>query len=120
MLSLLLRNRQKLQPFFAPLIPLQSINLRAALSRTLNGLVKDAVLERGIVVRKIMLDECKEEEFEEVLAAFSTIVPHKLLSTDNPPNGAIARRLVLKPKLKFDKGSSLLPLATAHRGSLTK
>lgn len=69
MLSLLLRNRQKLQPFFAPIIPLQSINLRVALSRTLNGLVKDAVLGRGIVARKIMLDECKEEQFEEVLAA---------------------------------------------------
>lgn len=119
MLFLLLRSGKKLQPFFPPLAPLQSINLRAALFRSLNGLKNDGVLGREIVLRKTMLDECKGEKYEEALSAFSTVVLHRVLSKDNERSSAIARRLALAPKLEFEERKSLLPLAIAHRASLT-
>ena len=82
-------------------------------------LKKDGVLGREIVLRKTMLDECKGEKFEEVLSAFSTVVLHRLLSEDEERNSGIARRLALASKLKLEERKSLLPLAIAHRASLT-
>ena len=61
---------QKLQPFFPPLEPLQSLNLRAALYRSLNELKKNGVLGRESVLRKTMLDECKGDKFYEILVMF--------------------------------------------------
>ena len=66
-----------------------------------------------------MLDECKGERFEEVLAAFSTIVLRKRMAADGGGVSAIARRLALAPDIKPSDQRSLLPLAIAHRASLT-
>ena len=66
-----------------------------------------------------MLDECKRERLEEVLAAFSTIVLRKRMAGDEGGVSAIARRLALAPDIKPSEQRSLLPLAIAHRASLT-
>ena len=66
-----------------------------------------------------MLDECKGERFEEALAAFSTIVLRKSMSADEGGGSAIARRLALATDIKASEQRSLLPLAIAHRASLT-
>ncbi|KAL8792703.1 MAG: hypothetical protein Q9195_004678 [Heterodermia aff. obscurata] len=110
---------QKLQPFFPPLVPLQSLNLRAALFRSFNDLKKHGQLGREVIIRKTMLDECKGEKFEEALAAFSTIVLRKRMSAEKGGNLAIARRLALASDIKPSEQRSLLPLAIAHRASLT-
>ncbi|RMD39376.1 hypothetical protein DV735_g5751, partial [Chaetothyriales sp. CBS 134920] len=70
----------KLRPFFPPLSSLQSVNLRAALLRALTELKKNGLLPKETVVRKTMLDECKGERFEELLAAFSMLVLRKTLA----------------------------------------
>ncbi|RMZ79224.1 hypothetical protein DV737_g3478, partial [Chaetothyriales sp. CBS 132003] len=72
--------RDKLRPFFPPLTSLQSVNLRAALLRALTELKKNGALPKDIVLRKTMLDECKGERLEELLAAFSMLVLRKTLS----------------------------------------
>ena len=66
-----------------------------------------------------MLDECKGEKFEAVLAAFSTIVLHKALGAEKERSPAVARQLAQASKLKPGEQKSLLPLAIAHRASLT-
>ncbi|CAO2652939.1 Nn.00g023500.m01.CDS01 [Neocucurbitaria sp. VM-36] len=111
---------QKLQPFFPPLEPLQSLNLRAALYRCLNDLKKNGVLGRESVLRKTMLDECKGEKFYEILALFSTVVLKKILATreGNNRNAAVARRLATATTLSTENQQSLLPLAIAHKAAL--
>ncbi|RMZ19220.1 hypothetical protein D0859_16788 [Hortaea werneckii] len=67
----------KLRPFYPPLEPLQSVNLRAALFRCLDTLKKNGVLGRETVLRKSMLDECQGEKFWELCLAFSALVLRK-------------------------------------------
>ncbi|CAA9961685.1 hypothetical protein PTMSG1_05062 [Pyrenophora teres f. maculata] len=111
---------QKLQPFFPPLEPLQSLNLRAALYRCLNELKKNGVLGRESVLRKTMLDECKGEKFYEIIAIFSNAVLKKVLATREQglEDAAVARRLATAPMLSTDQQRSLLPLAIAHKAAL--
>ncbi|KAF2824363.1 hypothetical protein CC86DRAFT_354346 [Ophiobolus disseminans] len=111
---------QKLQPFFPPLEPLQSLNLRAALYRCLNDLKKNGVLGRESVLRKTMLDECKGDKFYEILALFSNVVLKKVLAAreSNTRDAAIARKLATMPMLRPDQQQSLLPLAIAHKAAL--
>ncbi|KAH7064040.1 HAUS augmin-like complex subunit 6 N-terminus-domain-containing protein [Paraphoma chrysanthemicola] len=111
---------QKLQPFFPPLEPLQSLNLRAALYRCLNELKKNGQLGRETVLRKTMLDECKGEKFYEILAVFSNSVLKKVVAARerNARDAAIARKLALAPTLSADQQRSLLPLAIAHKTAL--
>lgn len=71
---------QKLQPYFPPLDQVQSLNLRAALLRCLEQAKKSGHLGRDAVVRRTMLDECKGEQLEEILARFSSIVLKKVIS----------------------------------------
>ena len=111
--------RYKLQPFFPPLEPLQSLNLRAALFRCLNELKKNGVLGKEVVIRKTMLDECKGEKLEEVLDSFSTIVLQKVLSASELARKCIAGRYGVAKSLPVTEQRSLLPLAIAHRASLT-
>ncbi|KAK8050878.1 hypothetical protein PG993_002263 [Apiospora rasikravindrae] len=70
----------KIRPFYPPLDGVQSINLRAAFLRCLEQAKKNGVLGRDAVIRKTMLDECKGERFEEVLAVFSSAVLKKLVA----------------------------------------
>ncbi|KAF1980210.1 hypothetical protein BU23DRAFT_522201 [Bimuria novae-zelandiae CBS 107.79] len=112
---------QKLQPFFPPLEPLQSRNLRIALHRSLDALKKDGILGREAVLRKTMLDECKGEKFYEILASFSAVVLKKSLASHKrqAPNKAVARTLTTSATLSSQGQASLLPLAIAHKAALT-
>ena len=111
--------KQKLRPFFPPSVPLQSLNLRAALFRSLNDLKKNGLLGKEVIIRKTMLDECKGERFEEALAVFSTMVLRRKMGADEGGGNAIARRLALASDIRPSEQRSLLPLAIAHRASLT-
>ncbi|KAF1913282.1 HAUS augmin-like complex subunit 6 N-terminus-domain-containing protein [Ampelomyces quisqualis] len=110
----------KLQPFFPPLEPLQSLNLRAALYRSLNELKKNGTLGRESVLRKTMLDECKGEKFFEILAIFSNAALKKVLAARGraDADAAIALKLATAPMLSAPQQQSLLPLAIAHRTAL--
>ncbi|KAI1150840.1 HAUS augmin-like complex subunit 6 N-terminus-domain-containing protein [Nemania diffusa] len=72
--------QNKLRPFYPPTDQVQSINLRAALVRGLEVAKKNGVLGRDVLIRKTMLDECKGERLEEVLAVFSSAVLKKLVA----------------------------------------
>lgn len=72
--------QNKLRPFYPPADQVQSINLRAALVRSLEAAKKNGVLGRDVVIRKTVLDECKGERLEEVLAVFSSVVLKKFVA----------------------------------------
>ncbi|KAL4874608.1 HAUS augmin-like complex subunit 6 N-terminus-domain-containing protein [Aspergillus karnatakaensis] len=106
--------RDKLRPFFPPLEPLQSVNLRAALFRVLTDLKKNGDLGREIILRKSMLDDCKGEKFDELLAIFSTNVVRRRKVQDRN----LAVDFSLASGLTPHEYSLLLPLIIAHRVSL--
>ncbi|KAJ5923960.1 hypothetical protein N7466_008147 [Penicillium verhagenii] len=111
--------RNKLRPFFPPLEPLQSVNLRAALFRVLTELKKNGDLGRETILRKTMLDDCKGEKFDELLAVFSTAVLRKLLTisvTDASWNSAM--KLSMANSISLVDYQNILPLILAHRASL--
>ncbi|KAK4498976.1 hypothetical protein PRZ48_009487 [Zasmidium cellare] len=111
----------KLQPFFPPLEPLQSINLRAALYRCLNELKKNGVLGRETVLRKSMLDDCQGEKFFELCLSFSGIVLRKVtVDKHNGNDSPIAERIATAESLRKSQRESMLPLAIAHRAALTR
>ncbi|KAK4172914.1 HAUS augmin-like complex subunit 6 N-terminus-domain-containing protein [Triangularia setosa] len=117
--------RTKLLPFFPPNDQVQSLNLRAALLRQLEQAKKNGVLGRDAVVRKTMLDECKGERLEEVLAVFSSVVLKKVvaerqLSSRHLMSPALALTLALENMgYSGDKGE-LTVLMLAHRVSLQR
>ena len=112
---------QKLQPFFPTLEPLQSLNLRAALFRCLDQAKKNGVLGRDTVLRKTMLDECKGERLEEVLAVFSnTVLKKVLLEDDSDHHQAIARQLAYENFSYTGERTVLSALILAHKSSLRK
>ncbi|KAK5111683.1 hypothetical protein LTR62_004789 [Meristemomyces frigidus] len=121
-----LSTSEKLQPFFPPLEPLQSINLRAALYRCLNELKKNGVLAKDVVLRKSMLDECSGEKLWEVCLAFSAIVLRKVILegkrtfAGHRHGGPIAERLGtgVRGLGKVEREIVVVPLALAHRISL--
>ena len=111
--------RNKLRPFFPPLAPLQSLNLRAALVRCLTDLKKDGALGRDVMIRKTMLDECKGERLVEVLAAFSKAIIRKRVAENESSGKSIAGRLATAQTLSVGDLESILPLVIAHRGSMS-
>ncbi|KAI7278586.1 hypothetical protein KC345_g5882 [Hortaea werneckii] len=115
----------KLRPFYPPLEPLQSVNLRAALFRCLDNLKKNGVLGRETVLRKSMLDECQGEKFWELCLAFSALVLRKsVLEREQKETDdfgiPIAERLGTAPGLRRSEKDVLTPLAIAHRVSLSR
>lgn len=110
---------QKLRPFFPPLEPLQSVNLRNALFRVLSDVKKNGGLGRETILRKSMLDDCRGEKFDELLAVFSTAVLRKVL-TASSDDGLLnpALRLSLAKGLRPDEYQLMVPLILAHRVSL--
>lgn len=113
--------REKLQPFFPPLEPLQSLNLRAALFRCLDQLKKNGVLGRECMLRKTMLDECKGEKLMEVLVLFSTAVLRRVETRkQNGRQLSISMRLAASPMLNAARQGSLLPLSLAIRADLSR
>ncbi|KAJ4420533.1 hypothetical protein N0V82_004306 [Gnomoniopsis sp. IMI 355080] len=115
--------RNKLQPFFPPADQLQSTNLRAALLRCLDQAKKNGVLGRDTVLRKTMLDECKGERLEEILAVFSSAVLKKMVAEEhlnNKEHAAIAHNLALEKRGYSGDRMELSPLILAHKSSLRK
>ncbi|KAH6666261.1 HAUS augmin-like complex subunit 6 N-terminus-domain-containing protein [Halenospora varia] len=111
----------KLESFFPPLEPLQSLNLRAALFRCLDQAKKSGVLGRDTVLRKTMLDECKGERLEEVLAVFSNAVLKKvLLDRSSVEHEAIAQELALENFSYSGERTVLSALILAHKVSLDR
>ncbi|KXG50489.1 uncharacterized protein PGRI_069800 [Penicillium griseofulvum] len=111
--------QNKLRPFFPPLEPLQSVNLRAALFRCLGELKKNGDLGREIVLRKTMLDDCKGDKFEELLAGFSTAVLRKVLavSVDETLENHVIKLSTATAITPTDY-QNLLPLILSHQVSL--
>jgi hypothetical protein len=112
--------RQKLQPFYPPLEPLQSLNLRAALFRCLEQAKKIGVLGRDAVLRKTMLDECKGEKLEEVLAVFSNAVLKRKLQEQAPHPDSIAEQLALENLSYSGERTVISSLILAYKASLRK
>ncbi|KAF7900737.1 hypothetical protein BELL_0525g00040 [Botrytis elliptica] len=113
--------RNKLQPFFPPLEPLQSLNLRTALFRCLDQAKKNGVLGRDTVLRKTMLDECKGERLEEVLAVFSNAVLKRVVEDDTSGRyEALAQQLALENFSYTGERTILSALILAHKKSLGK
>ncbi|KAM5434758.1 hypothetical protein MferCBS31731_006530 [Microsporum ferrugineum] len=111
--------RNKLQPFFPPLEPLQSSNLRAALFRSLSELTKNGTLGRERILRKAMLEECTGEKFDEILAEFSTIVLRKVVASSREySTGAPSLSLPASKKGPPSDTHNLLPMIIAYRASL--
>ncbi|POS87623.1 hypothetical protein EPUL_000846, partial [Erysiphe pulchra] len=109
----------KLQPFFPPLEPLQSLNLRSALIRCLDQAKRNGILGQDIMLRKTMLDECKGEKFEELLANFSHVVLKKTLcDTNEQKHEAIALRLALENYSYKEETKLISSLIFAHKVSL--
>jgi hypothetical protein len=112
---------QKLQPFFPPLEPIQSLNLRASLFRCLNDLKKNDVLGREATLRKTMLDDCKGDKFEEILLLFSAAVVRKqMLSTHRKQPSSIGRSIAVAKNIDKRELSTIAPLSLAYRASLAK
>ncbi|KAI9934861.1 hypothetical protein ASPWEDRAFT_117382 [Aspergillus wentii DTO 134E9] len=108
----------KLRPFFPPLEPLQSVNLRAALFRVLTELKKNGDLGRETILRKSMLDDCKGDRFDELLAVFSTAVLRRALTAtaEQLPNPAL--RLSTAKGITPEDYQLMVPLILAHTVSL--
>lgn len=103
--------RQALSPNFPPKTPGQSLNLRTGLFKSLSELKKNGQLPRECILRKTMLDECKGDKFEDLLAAFSTLVLRKTL--------ADSRTKVLSVCTSA-KPEHVVPLVIAHHVSLQR
>ena len=70
-------------------------------------------------MRKSMFDDCKGEKLQELLASFSTIVLRKILAAGDAGKVSIAGRLAIAKQVTTKEHGSFLPLAFAHRASLT-
>ena len=100
-------------------MPLQSLNLRGALFRSLNELKKNGILGKDVIVRKTFFDDCKGERIQELLVSFSTLVLRKVLADGHCGTICIAARLATAKTVTANEQRSFLPLAVAHRASLT-
>ena len=100
-------------------MPLQSLNLRAAIFRCLNELKKNGTLGKDVIVRKTFFDDCKGERIQDLLVSFSTLVLRKVLSAGHGGRPCIAARLATATNVTAKERQSFLPLAVAHRASLT-
>ncbi|KAI0150374.1 hypothetical protein GGR57DRAFT_194128 [Xylariaceae sp. FL1272] len=115
--------QNKLRPFYPPADQIQSINLRAALVRSLEQAKKAGVLGRDALIRKTMLDECKGERLEEVLAVFSSAVLKKLVA-ERALNGGSEYRPTVSESISLENWgysgnrTELNGLLLAHKVSL--
>ncbi|KAI0392975.1 HAUS augmin-like complex subunit 6 N-terminus-domain-containing protein [Xylariaceae sp. FL0594] len=115
--------QNKLRPFYPPADQVQSINLRSALVRSLEQAKKNGVLGRDVVIRKTMLDECKGERLEEVLAVFSSAVLKKTVAERALNAGPGYRRTISESIALENWGyagdrTELNGLLLAHKASL--
>ncbi|EXJ90399.1 hypothetical protein A1O1_03500 [Capronia coronata CBS 617.96] len=111
--------RAKLAGFFPPSAPIQSLNLRTAIYKWLTELKRDGVLPRETVLRKTMLDECKGEKFEELLAAFAMVVLRKRLARKSGRVKGIQALAMMEAKTRqMSDRETTVALILAHRVSL--
>lgn len=102
---------------------MQSVNLRGALLRALDKVKKNGLLGRDSVIRKTMLDDCKGERLEEVLAYFSTAVLKRAVddnmnaTREHPP---IAVNLALENRGYDGDNAELHALNLSYRASLRR
>lgn len=114
---------QKLEPLFPPADQVQSLNLRAALLRSLEQVKKNGYLGRDAVIRKTMLDECKGDRLEEVLATFSFAVVRKVFTDRADETGehaALAQALAMENRGYTGERTELAVLKLAHQAVLSK
>ncbi|CAI4214936.1 unnamed protein product [Parascedosporium putredinis] len=114
--------QNKLDQYFPPVDQVQSLNLRAALLRSLEQVKKNGFLGRDTVIRKTMLDECKGDRLADVLATFSFAVVRKVTSDQSEESGehpSIAERLALENRGYAGERSELALLKLAHQVSLS-
>ncbi|KAM3513429.1 hypothetical protein MY11210_002909 [Beauveria gryllotalpidicola] len=109
----------KLKPHFPAVDQLQSVSLRAALLRGLENAKKKGALGRDTLIRKTMLDDCKGERLEEVLAAFSSAVLRSTLAGQSRTR-PLAVEVALEDRGYPGDGYLLRPLIIAHRVSLKR
>ncbi|KAM3507519.1 hypothetical protein MY10362_001722 [Beauveria mimosiformis] len=109
----------KLKPHFPAVDQLQSVSLRAALLRGLENAKKKGALGRDALIRKTMLDDCKGERLEEVLAAFSSAVLRSTLAGQSRAR-PLAVEVALEDRGYQGDGHLLRPLIIAHRASLKR
>ncbi|GAO17948.1 hypothetical protein UVI_02056400 [Ustilaginoidea virens] len=98
-----------------------SVSLRSAILRALDTAKKNGILGRDSVIRKTMLDDCKGERLEEVLAYFSTAVLKKVAQEDLKARGAhppISVSLACENRGYSSDDSDLKALILAHKASL--
>ncbi|KAL2267141.1 hypothetical protein VTJ83DRAFT_4418 [Remersonia thermophila] len=121
--------RARLQPLFPPADQSQSLALRAGLLKGLEQAKKAGVLGRDAVVRKTLLDECRGERLEEVLAAFSSAVLKKVVADRHRRaqrkhgkrhRPALAQTLALEDPGRPGDRAALVALVLAHRVSLAR
>ncbi|RBR23094.1 uncharacterized protein FIESC28_04089 [Fusarium coffeatum] len=115
--------KKKLKPFFPPLDQTQSVNLRAALLRSLEAAKKNGVLGRDAIVRKTMLDECRGERLEEVLAAFSSAVLKHVIAQEVTASGehkALALDLALEDRGYKSDNTDLTTMVLAHKVAISR
>lgn len=111
----------KLQPFFPPLEPLQSVNLRAALFRCLNELKNNGLLSKDVVLRKSMLDDCQGEKFWELCLNFSMLVLRKAsLQKKSKHSRPVVQQICTAHVISTAQKESMLPLAIAHKSALSR
>ena len=65
-----------------------------------------------------MLDECKGDKLEDLLASFSIIVLRKVMASSKRRPTDLAFKLATAKILTADEQELMLPLVVAHRGSL--
>ncbi|MAD87160.1 MAG: hypothetical protein CL912_29730 [Deltaproteobacteria bacterium] len=75
---------------------------------------------RDTVLRKTMLDECKGDRLEEVLAVFSNAVLKKVLQIQGASYEALAQQLALENFSYSGERTILSALIVAHKASLSK
>ncbi|TVY16012.1 hypothetical protein LARI1_G005231 [Lachnellula arida] len=108
-----------LYQLFAIWDPEETLNA-SALFRSLDHAKKTGVLGRDTLLRKTMLDECKGERLEEVLAVFSNVVLKKVLVEGGLELEAIAKDLAFENFSYSGERTLLSTLILAHKASLGK
>ena len=72
-----------------------------------------------MIVRKTFFEHCKGERIEGLLVSFSSLVLRKVLAAGQDGRACVAARLATAKTVTANEQKSFLPLAVAHRASLT-
>ncbi|KKA27665.1 hypothetical protein TD95_001248 [Thielaviopsis punctulata] len=113
--------RSKLSPLFPPNDQVQSLNLRTTFLRWLDQLKKSGLLSRETLLRKTMLDECKGDRFEEVMATFSAAVLRKVTKIKTKGrHPSIAQTMALEDRGAAGDRPEMAVLMLAYQASVSR